>query len=269
MPSTKALVRRPSPLLAEGIVTHIERSPIDVGLAMRQWEAHVEALRVSGWDVVEVPGVENCPDQAFVEDTVVVFRNVAVIAAPGVDARRAETAAVEATIEALGYSINRIRPPGTLDGGDVLKIGDTVYVGRGGRTNGDGIRQLRATLAPVGADVVAVPLTKVLHLKSAVTALPDGTVVGWAPAVDQQSLFSRFLPTPEESGAHVVLLGGNRLLMAASCPESAELYRGLGYEPVVVDISEFEKLEGCVTCLSVRLRHAPDRDCAESLSTRS
>jgi dimethylargininase len=258
MRSPKALVRRPSSRLADGIVTHIERSPIDTDLAVRQWQAYVDALRTHGWDTVEVEPADDCPDSAFVEDTMVVFRNVAVIAAPGANARRGETIGAEAAVASLGYSINRIRPPGTLDGGDVLKIGDTVYVGRGGRTNAEGIRQLRAILEPIGAHVVAVPLTKALHLKSAVTALPDGTVIGWEPVVDQASLFQRFLPAPEESGAHVVLLGDDRLLMSSSCPASAALYRDLGYQPVVVDISEYEKLEGCVTCLSVRLRHAPD-----------
>lgn len=254
MVTTKALVRRPSPRLAEGIITHIERESVDVELAFEQWGGYVQALVDTGWDTIEVPEAIDCPDAAFVEDTMVVYRNVAVIARPAAPARQDEVLDAERVVDSLGYSINRIRPPGTLDGGDVLKVADTVYVGRGDRTNGEGIRQLRAILEPVGATVVAVPLTKVLHLKSAVTALPDGTVVGWAPVVDDPSLFPRFLAVPEESGAHVVLLGGDRLLIAADCPRSAELYSGLGYEPVVVDISEFEKLEGCVTCLSVRLR---------------
>jgi dimethylargininase len=102
--------------------------------------------------------------------------------------------------------------------------------------------------------VVEVPVSKVLHLKSAATALPNGAVIGYLPALDDASIFANFIPVPEPSGAHVVLLGGNRLLMAASAPQSAELFAGLGYEPIVVDIGEYEKLEGCVTCLSVRLR---------------
>lgn len=122
------------------------------------------------------------------------------------------------------------------------------------RTNTEGVRQLRAAFEPLGARVVAVPVSTVLHLKSAVTALPDGTVIGHPPLVEVPSLFPRFLPVPEASGAHVVLLGGRRLLMAASAPKTAELFADLGYEPVPVDIGEFEKLEGCVTCLSVRLR---------------
>ncbi len=100
---------------------------------------------------------------------------------------------------------------------------------------------------------MAVPLTKVLHLKSAVTALPDGTVIGYPPLVDDPSVFGRFLPVPEPSGAHVVLLDGTQVLMAADAPRSAALFKSLGYQPVVVDIGEFEKLEGCVTCLSVRV----------------
>ncbi|MEZ5249734.1 MAG: N(G),N(G)-dimethylarginine dimethylaminohydrolase, partial [Ilumatobacteraceae bacterium] len=170
--------------MAEGLVTHIERSPIDLGLALRQWEAYVDVLREAGWRVVEVPEAPDCPDSVFVEDTVVMFRNVAVICRPGADERKPEVIDVEKVVEDLGCSINRIRPPGTLDGGDVLKVGDTVYVGRGGRTNGEGIRQLRAILEPLGASVVAVPLTKVLHLKSAVTALPDGTVIGEPSLID-------------------------------------------------------------------------------------
>jgi len=241
--------------LAEGLVTHIERSPVDFARAMRQWEVYVDTLRDVGWGIVEVPAAPDCPDSVFIEDTVLMYRNVAVICRPGADERKPEVHDVDKVVEGLGCSLNRIHAPGTLDGGDVLKIGDTVYVGRGGRTNGEGVRQLRSVLEPLGATVVAVPLTKVLHLKSAVTALPDGTVIGFPPLIDDTTVFPRFLPVPEEGGAHVVLLGDGRLLMSSDAPRSAQLFRELGYTPVEVDISEFVKLEGCVTCLSVRLRH--------------
>ncbi|WP_274564056.1 dimethylargininase [Streptomyces spiramyceticus] len=254
MPSRKALVRRPGPRLAEGLVTHIERSPVDPGLAVAQWEAYTEALRAHGWATVEVAPADDCPDAVFVEDAVVMYRNVALIARPGAETRRSETVGVEEAVARLGCSVNWVWEPGTLDGGDVLKMGDTIYVGRGGRTNAAGVQQLRAAFEPLGARIVAVPVSKVLHLKSAVTALPDGTFIGFEPLVDAPSVFPRFLPVPEESGAHVVLLGGGKLLMAASAPKTAELFNDLGYEPVPVDIGEFEKLEGCVTCLSVRLR---------------
>lgn len=257
MEITKALVRRPSPRLAEGLVTHIERSEIDLDLAERQWEDYVEALRSQGWETIEVEPAPDCPDSVFVEDAVVVYGRTAVITRPGADARKPETTGAEEAVAALGYDVKRIEAPGTLDGGDVLKFGGTVWVGLGGRTNEEGVRQLREHLAVEGAETIGVPLTKVLHLKSAVTALPDGTVVGYEPLVDDPDVWDSFLAVPEESGAHVVLLGGNRILMAADAPLSAELFRSRGYEVITVDISEYEKLEGCVTCLSVRLRGCP------------
>ncbi len=100
----------------------------------------------------------------------------------------------------LGYRIAHIEAPGTLDGGDVLKHGGTVWVGLGGRTNQAGVDQLRGHLAPLGATVVGVPVTKVLHLKSAVTALPDGTVIGYDPLVDDPTAFPAYLSVPEEPG---------------------------------------------------------------------
>jgi dimethylargininase len=250
----RALVRPPGPRLADGIVTHIDRTPVDVGLAFEQWERYVDVLDAAGWTIIEVPGADECPDAVFVEDAVVVHRDVAIIAMPGADARKPEVLDVEKVVEAAGLEVAHIEAPGTLDGGDVLQVGDTIYVGRGGRTNAEGVRQLRALLRGRAVTVIAVPLSKVLHLKSAVTALPDGSIIGYLPLIDEPSLFAHLRSMPEEPGAHAVLLGGDRVLMASSGPKSADLVRELGYEPVLVDISEFEKLEGCVTCLSVRVR---------------
>ncbi|GIG69936.1 dimethylargininase [Phytomonospora endophytica] len=249
-----ALVRRPGPRLADGLVTHIERTPVSLPRAMEQWDAYVAAFEGHGWQVREVPPADDCPDAVFVEDAVVMYRNVAVVTRPGAQARRGETAAVREVVEDLGCPVVELRAPATLDGGDVLKVGDTVYVGRGGRTNAAGVAALRAALTPLGATVVAVPVAKVLHLKSAVTALPCGTVIGYPDVVDDAGMYPSFLAVPEESGGHVVDLGQGRLLIAASAPRTADLIADLGYTPVVVDIGEYEKLEGCVTCLSVRVR---------------
>jgi dimethylargininase len=253
MVSRKALVRRPGPRLPEGIVAHIERMPVDYELALKQWEQYVALLQRNDWEIIEVVRADDCPDSVFVEDTMVVYKNKAMIARPGALSRRSEIEGAQRTIERLGYSIDCIREPGTLDGGDVLQVADVIYVGRSDRTNAEGAAQMRRTFEPLGASVVEVPVHKVLHLKSAATALPNGSVIGYLPALDDASIFPEFICVPEPAGAHVVLLGGNRLLMAASAPTSAELFAGLGYEPIVVDISEYEKLEGCVTCLSVLL----------------
>jgi len=247
-----ALVRVPSSRLAEGIVTHISRTPVDVALARAQHAAYADALAASGWMIQQVPAAEDCPDSVFIEDVVVVCEDLAVLGRPGAPARRAEVAGVAGIAGSLGLRTARIREPGTLDGGDVLQAGHTVYVGRGGRTNGAGIRQLRALLAPLGRTVIAVPLGNVLHLKSAVTVLPDGTFL-LLPQLVSAGLFPSARPVEEEGGCHVVPLGEDRVLIAASAPRTVEFLDDVGFIPVVVDISEFEKLEGCVTCLSVLL----------------
>jgi dimethylargininase len=251
-----ALTRQPSRRLAEGLLTHVERTPIDLALADRQHASYCDALASSGWRIRPVDPIEQCPDSVFIEDAVVVVDDLAIITRPGAPSRRPETAGAEKAVRELGLAVTRIEEPGTLDGGDVLQIGSTVYVGRGSRTNAEGIRQLRALLAPRGRTVVPVALGQVLHLKSAATALPDGTVLALADLADT-TVFPAVRAVVEEPGAHVVPLGGGDILIAASAPRTATMLADLGFTPVVVDISEFEKLEGCVTCLGVLLPSTP------------
>ncbi|MGC1212867.1 MAG: dimethylargininase [Micromonospora sp.] len=246
-----ALVRRPDGRLAEGLVTHIERSDVDLGQARRQHEAYRAALAGAGWQVREVDPAGDCPDSVFVEDTVVVCDGLAVITRPGAPQRRPEIPGTEKAVREAGLQVVRIEAPGTLDGGDVLQVGTTVYVGRGGRTNGEGIAQLRAHLETRGRTVIPVPLRDVLHLKSAVTALPDGTLLALPELFDATALRHPVRTVDEEAGCHVVPLGSDLVLLAASAPRTAALVADLGFTPVVVDIGEYEKLEGCVTCLSV------------------
>jgi len=251
-----ALVRLPAANLADGELTHLSRTLVDTDLADKQWENYVAALEAEGFTTVEVEAADTNADSVFIEDTVVIVGNTAILTSPGAESRRGELAGVETAIPGLkaGLDIARIELPGTLDGGDVLKIGGTIYVGRGGRTNAEGIRQFRALANAADFTVVTVPVSTVLHLKSAVTALPDGTVLGYPPLVEHPELFERFLAVPEETGVAVVVLSNDAVLMAASAPKSIALVEDLGYRVVAVDISEFEKLEGCVTCLSVRIR---------------
>ncbi|PPF67235.1 dimethylarginine dimethylaminohydrolase [Clavibacter michiganensis] len=248
-----ALVRIPSSRLAEGELTHLERRPVDAELADRQWEGYVLALEENGWSTREVAPADDHPDSVFVEDAVLVLGSTAVLLTSGADSRRGERTGVERAVEDLGLSLASIDLPATIDGGDVLEVGRTLYVGSSSRTNAAGIRRLREIARPLGYSAVAVPVRRTLHLKSQVTALPDGTVIGYEALVDEPRLFPSFLPVPEAEGTAVVALDDDTLLLSAAAPRTAELLRGLGYEVVAVDISEFEKLEGCVTCLSVRV----------------
>lgn len=252
--TAQLLVRRPSPALAAGELTHRERVPVDAELALAQWHAYVDVFGERGWEIVEVAPADEHPDGVFVEDAVVVLGELAVLTSPGAASRRGEIASVARTLAPIGVTVERIELPGTLEGGDVLVAGRTAYVGRGARTNDAGIEQLRAIVARAGWTVVAVPVTGVLHLKTAVTALPDGTILGRRAGLGAPSVFADVLEVPEALGAAVVVLDEAAVLLSASAPRTAQLLRARGLDVVTVAISEFEKLEGGVTCLSVRVR---------------
>jgi dimethylargininase len=250
----RLLVRRPAPDLTRAELTHVDRVPVDAALALTQWERYVDAFRSRGWTIIEVDPADAHPDGVFIEDALVVFDDLVVVCRAGAVSRRGEATTAASAAARLGLEKVAITEPGTLDGGDVLKVGRTVYVGASSRTNADGIGQLRHVLEPRGWTVLEIPVTKVLHLKSAVTALPDGTIVGYEPLVDDTSLFSSFLPVPEAPGCAVVVLDPTTVVMSADAPRTSVLLQERGLTVVTTPVTEFEKLEGCVTCLSVRLR---------------
>jgi dimethylargininase len=162
--------------MAEGQITHIAKpTAVSHSAALTQWAAYVDIYRQAGWKIVEVPVADDCPDCVFIEDTVVMFGNTAVITAPGTPSRAPEPAAVEKAIreQLPEIKVAKIEGEGTLDGGDVLKVGKDVYVGLGGRTNGEGIRQLRRIVHAEGYTLHAVPVTKALHLSE------SGWASGW------------------------------------------------------------------------------------------
>ncbi|HEX6469943.1 MAG TPA: N(G),N(G)-dimethylarginine dimethylaminohydrolase [Streptosporangiaceae bacterium] len=254
MSRATALVRYPGPRLAEGIVTHRARRPIDLELARGQHAAYVSELAAAGWRVRPLVPADDHPDAVFVEDTVVICGELAVLTRPGAPRRRPEVIGAEKAVRELGLELARIKAPGTLDGGDVLQAGGTVYVGRSARSNEEAFCQLARLLGAPGRRVVSVAVNGCLHLKSAMTALPDGSLIGLPDRVDT-SVLPGLRVAPEPAGAHVLPLGGNRVLLAASAPRTAELLAADGYDVTTVDISEFEALDGCVTCLSVLIRH--------------
>jgi dimethylargininase len=240
--------------MGRGELTHLERVPVDAALALTQWEQYVEAFRSRGWTIIEVEPADAHPDGVFIEDSLVVFHDLIVVCRAGAETRRGESTTAASTAEKLGLETAVITAPGTLDGGDVLKVGRTAYVGASSRTNAGGIARLRHLLEPRGWTVVEIPVRKVLHLKSGVTALPDGTIVGYQPLVDDTSLFPSFLSVPEAHGCAVVVLDPTTVVMSADAPHTSVLLRERGLTVVTTPVTEFEKLEGCVTCLSVRLR---------------
>ncbi len=249
----RALVRDVSPLLADAELTFLDDRTIDPERAAAQHAGYVELLRTLGHEVVRVAPAPEHPDGTFVEDAVVVADDLAVLTRSGAQSRRGEVTTVRDAVRGLGLRTHDVVAPATIDGGDVLQVGRQVFVGLGGRTNPDGVEQLRAALAPLGRTVVPVEVTGCLHLKSGATALPDGTVVAVTSWLDT-SVFERagltVVEAPEHAGADL-LLSGERVVVSAAAPLTAELVRRRGFEVNPVRIDELEKAECGVTCLSV------------------
>ena len=227
--------------------------PIDIDRAAAQHGRYERALEAAGHDVVRVAPVPELPDAVFVEDTAVVFDDVAVMARPGAPARRAEVGPV-AELLAEYRPLERIEAPATLDGGDVLRVGRQVWAGRSTRTNAAGIEQLRSMVEPRGYTVEAVAVSDCLHLKTAVTALSPDAVVLHPGRVDPAAFrdYEVVEVAPgEPEAANVLVLGDGAVLMAAGYPDTAGRVVALGLEVRTVEISELAKAEAGVTCCSL------------------
>lgn len=247
-----AITRGISPRFADCELTHIAREPIDERRANAEHAAYEALLRELGVELHRLPADPVLPDCVFVEDTAVVLPECAVITRPGAASRRPETTAVAETLSGW-RTLHRIEPPGTLDGGDVLVLDKRVLVGRGGRSNANGIAQLRDCLAPYGYTVEAVPLRDCLHLKSAVTRAGPGSLI-LNPAWVDAGLFPGWqivAVDPAEPGAANVLLVGTELVTAAHHPRSRERLEQAGLRPRVLPAAEVAKAEGALTCCSL------------------
>ena len=259
MSNLHALCRAISPAITACELSFIGREPIDVDLAVRQHAGYVDALRALGVAVTELPALPALPDSVFVEDTALLFDELAVLTRPGADSRRTEVDAIAPAVQAVRTQVARIEAPGTLDGGDVLCVGRRVYVGLSRRSSPDAIAQLAEILAPFGYRVLTVPVHGCLHLKSAVTPLSDDTVLlnpEWLDA----AVFADYLQietAPDEPHAANVLRVGTHILMPSAFPATRAAIEDAGFAVTAVDVSELQKAEGAVTCCSLLFESAP------------
>jgi dimethylargininase len=247
-----ALTRDVSPAIAHCELTHLTRAAIDPEIARAQHAAYERWLEVAGCAVHRIDADSEMPDCVFIEDTAVVFDELALIARPGAPSRRAETPAV-VDVVARHRPILRIEPPATLDGGDVLRVGRTVFVGRSTRTNEAGVEQVRRLLAPLGYEVRAIEVRGCLHLKSAVTAVADDVLLvnrAWIPADDLAGFHLLDVHPGEPFGANVLRLD-DRVLHDAAFPRTRERLEQRGIRVDSVELSELAKAEGAVTCCSI------------------
>ncbi|HTX93213.1 MAG TPA: arginine deiminase-related protein [Anaerolineales bacterium] len=247
-----AITRAVSRAIDHCELTHLERIPIDLECAREQHHRYEEALRSLGVEVHSLPEAPELPDSVFVEDVAVVLDECALITRPGADSRRPET---EAIIQALTpyRKLFPILAPGTVDGGDVLVVGRTIFVGLSGRSNRSAIDQMQEILGLFGYTVKAVSVTGCLHLKSAVTQVAAGTLL-INPAWVDRSYFPGwgFIDVdPSEPYAANVLCVGETVIYQPAYPKTLARLEAVGIRPLLVDQSELAKAEGALTCCSL------------------
>ena len=252
-----AITREVSPALAGCELSFVPRSPIDVDLARQQHAAYCAALEALGCDVIALPALADYPDSVFVEDVALVFDEVAIATRPGAESRRGEGDAVHEVLGSL-RPLARIEAPGTLDGGDVLRIGKRVFVGMSARSNGAGRAQLRDLLAPYGYTVEGVATLECLHLKSAVTQVADNTLLvnhAWLADAAPFASYRIIDVDPDEEHAANAVRISDAILYPDCFPKTLARLQAEGINVTTVDVSELQKAEGAVTCCSLLLRN--------------
>lgn len=249
-----AITRQVSPAIAACELTYLERVEIDYALACRQHQQYCEALAGLGCQLLSLPAQADLPDSVFVEDAALVLDEVAILTRPGVASRRPEVDRIRPVLAEYRPLLS-IQAPGTIEGGDILLLGRTIYVGLSGRSSPAGIAQLADLVAPYGYTVQAVPLTGCLHLKSAVTlAAPDMLLIN--PDWVNPSHFAAFrlleVDPAESHAANVLLLEGGAIY-PSGFPRTLLRLTQSRIPVTLVDVSELQKAEGAVTCCSLIL----------------
>lgn len=248
-----ALVRTPCRNLAQGLSTAGLGRP-DYEKALVQHDAYSAALRYCGLAVTVLDADDHFPDSVFIEDTAVVSTKAAVITRPGAPSRQGEEAAVAEALKSFHKPMETITAPGTLEGGDVFRAEDHFYIGVSARTNEEGAGQLTAILRKHGHTATLLPLRDVLHLKTGVAYLENNRLLTCGEFLDHPLLAGfEIIPVAadEAYAANSVWING-RVLVPAGFDQTRRAVERLGYETVPVDVSEFRKLDGGLSCLSLR-----------------
>jgi dimethylargininase len=253
---TRAIVRAPASNFADGL-TSVALGRPDLALALEQHARYCSALEVAGLELVHLPDDPVHPDATFVEDTAVLSPRCNVLARPGAASRAGEVEAIRTALASLSIVPNAIEPPGSLDGGDICEADGHFFIGVSRRTNWDGAAQLAALLNKAGCtsacvDIRAMP--DILHLKSGIAWLGDGRVIAIDALAGHPALrnYELIQVHPEDAYAANCVRVNGRLLLAAGFPRVHDALTRLGYDLMVLDMSEFQKMDGGLSCLSLR-----------------
>ena len=250
------IVRKPAKSLVDGITSNPQLGRPDYELALKQHESYIEALKQCGVEVTVLEPMEQYPDSCFVEDAAVITRKCAIITNPGAASRNGEAREIIPAVRKFfkDDEIEYIKAPGTLEGGDVMMVGDHFYVGRSARTNEEGIRQFIEILARHGLTGSEVPLEHVLHLKTGVNYIENNNMLVSGEFVDKPD-FAKFnkivIPEEESYAANCIWVNG-KVIVPTGYPTVERLVREAGYEVILTDTSEYRKLDGGLSCLSLR-----------------
>ena len=247
------IVRRPAATLMHGL-TSVDLGRPDYLTAQVQHQCYIDALLSCGVDVTVLPPREDFPDSCFVEDVALCTPYCAIITRPGANSRRGEAELIGTTLQRFYSSLESITAPGTLEAGDVMMVGTHFYIGLSARTNEEGARQLIQILQRHGMSGSMVKMAEMLHLKTGLSYLEHNhlLITGEFLHLDEFKSFNRIEVPAEEAYAANSIWVNDSVIMPAGHPYTAEQVRKLGYRLIEVDTREFQKLDGGVSCLSLR-----------------
>lgn len=249
-----AIVRRPGHSLVNGITSAPELGKPDYGLAVKQHDAYIEALKFCGVEVTILQADERFPDSCFVEDMAVCTKKFAMIAKPGAPSRRREEKEIIEVIKKYYNDIEYIKEPGTLEGGDVMMVGDHFYIGLSERTNREGAEQLIKALGKYGMSGSIVEISEMLHLKSGLAYLEDNVLLVTDEFINNLEFkkFNKIMIDEEETYSANCIRVNDYVLVPAGYPKTKEKIKAAGFKIIVIDTSEYRKINGGLSCLSLR-----------------
>lgn len=251
---THAIVRRPARSLVDGITTHPELGKPDYAQALAQHDEYTAALRTCGLEVTVLPALEDFPDSCFVEDVAVCTPRFALVTRPGAATRTAETSGMHDVLSAWYKDLVRITEPGTLEGGDVMMVGTRFYVGLSKRTNPAGLAQFVAALEAHGYSGQGVRMPPTLHLKTGCSYMEDNVLLvdETFAAYPEFAGFDKIQVAPEETYAANCLRINDYIIVPAGHPKTRSALESRGFGTLEVPMSEFRKIDGGLSCLSLR-----------------
>ena len=250
---TKAIVRTPAKSMINGI-TSVDMGKPHYDLALEQHAKYVQALESCGLEVTTLPALEGFPDSCFVEDVALMTSECAILTRPGATSRRNEITHMLEALESNYPTVYTIVPPGTLEAGDIMMVGTDFYIGLSDRTNHSGATQMKGFLDKHGMQAIFIRMSEMLHLKTGIAYLENNILLAFGEFLIKPEFkqFNILAVSEDESYAANSIWVNDKVLMPAGFPKTIQMVKDAGYEVIEIEASEFQKLDGGLSCLSLR-----------------